>query len=138
MDNKNSKMTEKQKSFCDFYLELGNASEAYKRAYPSCKKDGTARANSSKLLTKTNISQYIEERLKIIEDKRIAKGEEVLQYLTNVMRGEEKDQFGLDALLQDRTKAAELLAKRYGLLKENVNVSGDIGVKIIDDIGEDN
>lgn len=117
MDNK---MTEKQKTFCDYYLETGNATEAYKRAYPSCKKDGTARTNSSKLLTNANISQYIDKRLKEIESERIAKPEEVLQYLTSVLRGEEKDQFGLDATLQDRTKAAELLGKRYRLFVDKV------------------
>ena len=117
MDNK---MTEKQKAFCDYYLEAGNATEAYKRAYPSCKKDGTARTNSSKLLTNANISQYIDKRLKEIESERIAKPEEVLQYLTSVLRGEEKDQFGLDATLQDRTKAAELLGKRYRLFVDKV------------------
>ena len=114
------KMTEKQKAFCDYYLETGNATEAYKRAYPSCKKDGTARTNSSKLLTNANISQYIDKRLKEIESERIAKPEEVLQYLTKVLRGEEKDQFGLDATLQDRTKAAELLGKRYRLFVDQV------------------
>ena len=114
------KMTEKQKAFCDYYLETGNATEAYKRAYPSCKKDGTARTNSSKLLTNANISQYIDKRLKEIESERIAKPEEVLQYLTKVLRGEEKDQFGLDATLQDRTKAAELLGKRYRLFVDKV------------------
>lgn len=113
-------MTEKQKAFCDYYLETGNATEAYKRAYPSCKKDGTARTNSSKLLTNANISQYIDKRLKEIESERIAKPEEVLQYLTSVLRGEEKDQFGLDATLQDRTKAAELLGKRYRLFVDKV------------------
>lgn len=113
-------MTEKQKAFCDYYLETGNATEAYKRAYPSCKKDGTARTNSSKLLTNANISQYIDKRLKEIESERIAKPEEVLQYLTKVLRGEEKDQFGLDATLQDRTKAAELLGKRYRLFVDKV------------------
>lgn len=114
------KMTEKQKAFCDYYLETGNATEAYKRAYPSCKKDGTARTNSSKLLTNANISQYVDKRLKEIESERIAKPEEVLQYLTSVLRGEEKDQFGLDATLQDRTKAAELLGKRYRLFVDKV------------------
>lgn len=124
------KMNEKQKAFCDYYLELGNATEAYKRAYPNCKKDGTARTNSSKLLTNANISQYIDERLKEIESERIAKPEEVLQYLTKVLRGEEKDQFGLDATLQDRTKAAELLGKRYRLFTDKMEVTGKIPVVI--------
>ena len=134
MDNK---MTEKQKAFCDYYLETGNATEAYKRAYPSCKKDGTARTNSSKLLTNANISQYIDKRLKEIESERIAKPEEVLQYLTSVLRGEEKDQFGIDATLQDRTKAAELLGKRYRLFTEKMEIEGAQRVQIVDDIEDE-
>ena len=74
----------------------------------------------SQNLEKLSIKSYIEERMKVLDEKRIAKGEEVLQYLTKVMRGEEKDQFGLDASLQDRTKAAELLGKRYRLFVEKV------------------
>lgn len=115
-----SKMTEKQKAFCDYYLESGNATEAYKRVYKGCKKDETARANSSRLLTNANVSEYLKERIKQIEDERIAKPMEVLQYLTKVMRGEEKDQFDLDAPLNERTKAAELLGKRYRLFTEKI------------------
>lgn len=131
------KLTPKQKAFCDYYIETGNATEAYKRAYPTCIKDGAARANASKLLTKANISKYIEERIKIIEDKRIAKADEVLQYLTSVMRGEEKDQFGLDPSLQDRNKAAEMLGKRYRLFTDKVEVEAAIPIQIVDDIDEE-
>ncbi|WP_346891218.1 terminase small subunit [Clostridium sp. UBA3887] len=127
------KLTPKQKAFCDYYIETGNATEAYIRA--GYNKKG-ARANSSRLIANDNIKQYIDERLKEIEDKRIAKGEEVLQYLTKVMRGEEKDQFGLDASLQDRTKAAELLGKRYRLFTENIKVEGTQQVQIVDDIDD--
>ena len=63
-----------------------------------------------------------------IEDERIAKGDEVLKYLTKVMRGQEKDQFGLDASLQDRTKAAELLGKRYRLFVDKVEQKVDANV----------
>ncbi|MDC4242642.1 terminase small subunit, partial [Clostridium tertium] len=97
-------LTPKQKAFADYFIELGNATEAAIRAGYNKK---TARQIGSMNLTKVDIKQYIDERLAKIEDERIAKGEEVLQYLTKVMRGEEKDQFGLDASLQDRTKAAE-------------------------------
>lgn len=128
------KLTPKQKAFIDYYLETGNATESYKKAYKSCKKDGTARANSSKLLANANISKYIEERVKQMDDERIAKPEEVLKYLTSVMRGQEKDQFGLDASLQDRTKAAELLGKRYRLFTEKLEVEGKQQVQIVDDI----
>lgn len=111
------KMTEKQKAFCDYYIETGNATEAAIKAGYSKK---TAKVIGSENLTKPYLKQYIDERLTKIEDERIAKGEEVLQYLTRVMRGEEKDQFGLDSSLQDRTKAAELLGKRYRLFVDKV------------------
>ncbi|RKI45528.1 terminase small subunit [Clostridium paraputrificum] len=125
------KLTPKQKAFADYYIELGNATEAAIRAGYNKK---TARQIGSMNLTKVDIKQYIEERLAKIEDARIAKGEEVLQYLTKVMRGEEKDQFGLDPSLQDRTKAAELLGKRYRLFTEKVEVEGFQQVQIVDDI----
>lgn len=120
-----SKITLKQKTFVDIYLETGNASEAYKKVYTSCKKDATARANASRLLSKDNICQYRDERIKQMDEKSIAKPEEVLKYLTGVMRGDIKDQFDLDASLQDRTRAAELLGKRYGVFKEKVDMNVD-------------
>lgn len=127
------KMTEKQKAFCDYYIETGNATEAAIKAGYSKK---TAKVIGSENLTKPYLKQYIDERLTKIEDERIAKGEEVLQYLTKVMRGEEKDQFGLDASLQDRTKAAELLGKRYRLFTEKIEVDGVQQVQIVDDIDD--
>ena len=125
------KLTPKQKAFADYYIETGNAEQAAIKAGYSKK---YARGNAHKLVANSCISTYIEERLSKIEDARIAKGEEVLQYLTKVMRGEEKDQFGLDPSLQDRTKAAELLGKRYRLFTEKVEVEGVQQVQIVDDI----
>ncbi|MDM8312846.1 terminase small subunit [Clostridium cadaveris] len=128
------KLTPKQQAFADYYIETCNATEAAIKAGYNKK---TARQIGSMNLTKVDIKQYIEERLSKIEDERIAKGEEVLQYLTKVMRGEEKDQFGLDASLQDRTKAAELLGKRYRLFVENVKLEGVQQVQIVDDIEDE-
>nr|DAO05840.1 MAG TPA: Terminase small subunit [Caudoviricetes sp.] len=126
-----NKLTEKQKRFIDYYIETANATESAKRAGYSSK---TAKNIGAENLTKLNY--FIQERLQQLENNRIASQEEVLQYLTKVMRGEEKDQFGLDASLQDRTKCAELLGKRYGTFKEKVEVAGNIPVVITDDITE--
>ena len=117
------KLTPKQKAFADYYIETGNATEAERRA-------GYKKPNvqGSQNLDKLSVKSYIEERIKALDEKRIAKGEEVLQYLTKVMRGEEKDQFGLDASLQDRTKAAELLGKRYRLFVDKVEQKFDATV----------
>ena len=120
------KLTPKQQAFADYYIETGNATEAARRA-------GYKKPNvqGSENLEKLSIKSYIEERMKVLDEKRIAKGEEVLQYLTKVMRGEEKDQFGLDASLQDRTKAAELLGKRYRLFVDKVEA--DINKTVVFD-----
>ena len=108
----NDVLTEKQKRFCDYYLETGNATEAAIKAGYSKK---YANTNANKLLQNTTIKPYIKQRLKQMDEERIAKPEEVLKYFTSVMRGEIKDQFDLDAPLQERTKAATELAKRYRL-----------------------
>jgi phage terminase small subunit len=120
------KLSEKQKAFADYYIESGNASEAYSKAgYKNYKSAGV---EASKTLKNPNVKAYLDKRLKQIEDERIAKPTEVLQYLTKVMRGEEKDQFDLDAPLNERTKAAELLGKRYRLFTERQEIehSGEV------------
>ena len=122
MSSTRDKLTMKQKAFADFYIECGNATEAAIRAGYSKK---AAQQIGSENLLKPLISAYLEQRMEQIENERIATGEEVLKYLTSVMRGEEKDQFGLDPSLQDRTKAAELLGKRYRLFTDKVEVKDD-------------
>jgi len=126
-----NKLTEKQKRFIDYFIETANATESAKRAGYSEK---TAKNIGAENLTKLN--RFIQEKLKEKESKRIASQDEVLEYLTKVMRGEEKDSFGLDASLQDRTKCAELLGKRYGTFKEKVDLTGKLPVVICDDITE--
>ena len=124
-------LTEKQKRFIDYYIETANATESAKRAGYSAK---TAKNIGAENLTKLNT--FIQKKLEEKQNSRIASQDEVLEYLTRVMRGEEKDQFNLDASLQDRTKCAELLGKRYGTFKEKVDVTGNIPVVIQDDITE--
>ena len=125
------KLTPKQKAFCEYYLETGNQTEAAIKAGYSKK---TARVIGQENLLKPAIKEYLEKRLAEIDAKRIANSNEVLEYLTRVMRGEEKDQFGLDVSIQDRTKAAELLGKRYRLFTDKVQVEGVVPVMIV---GED-
>lgn len=104
------KLTPKQKAFADNYIELGNATEAARKAGYSEK---TARVIGQENLLKPAISSYIAERLKQIEDIRIADVSEVLQFFSSVMRGEVKDQFEMDAALSDRLSAGRELMKRY-------------------------
>ena len=102
-------LTPKQKAFADYYIELGNATEAAKRAGY---KERAAYAMGAENLKKPQIKAYITERQQQIEDSRIASAAEIMQYFTSVMRGEIKDQFDLEPPLAERTKAAVELAKR--------------------------
>ena len=126
-----NKLTEKQKRFIDYYIETANATESAKRAGYSEK---TAKNIGAENLTKLNF--FIQERLQEIENRRIASLEEVLQFLTSGMRGEIKDQFGLDAAFQERIKCAELLGKRHGAFVEKKEVSGGYKVELVDDVNE--
>lgn len=144
------KLTEKQKAFCDYYIESLNATESYKKAYPNCKKDATARTNSSKLLTNTNIKKYIDEQLQQMQSNRIADATEILEYLTKGMRQEleeevvvmvNKGEFTSEPQtvkkkisIKDSNKCAELLGKRYGLYTEKLEA--DVNQVIF--VGEDN
>lgn len=103
-------LTLKQKAFADYYIELGNATEAAKKAGYSQKWAGT---NADKLLKNTNLVAYIAERMRPEEEKRIATAEEVMQFFSDVMNGRVKDQFGLDASLSDRLNAGKELMKRH-------------------------
>lgn len=125
------KLTEKQKRFIDYYIEFADAKKAAIEAGYSKK---TAKQIGSENLTK--LDYFIKSKLEEKESQRIASQDEVLQYLTKVMRGEEKDQFGLDASLQDRTKCAELLGKRYGTFIEKKEIAGGYTVELVDDVNE--
>jgi len=142
------KLTEKQKAFCDYYIETLNATEAYKRAGYVVKNDNVAAVSANRLLRNVKIQKYIQERMKQKESERIASQNEVLEFLTRVMRGEEIEEVvgftengpvkeKKTPSTRDRVKAAELLGKRYALFTEKVNVEGNMGVAIIDDIKED-
>ena len=108
-------LTPKQQAFADYYIECGNATEAAKRAGYSEKNVGE---NAAKTLKNPNVSSYIAERMAEQSRKRVADANEVIEFYTAVMRGEVKDQFGLDASLSDRLKAGDSLMKRYAVGSE--------------------
>lgn len=131
MEEEYDNLTEKQKRFIDYYIETANATESARMAGYSKK---TAKNIGNENLTK--LHSFISVKLEEKASQRIASQEEVLEYLTSVMRGKEKDSFGLDASLQDRTKCAELLGKRYGTFVDKKEITGAVPVVIKDDITE--
>ena len=115
-------LTPKQQKFAEYYLETGNATESAKKAGSSEK---TAYSIGNENLSKPEIKEYIQERLDELKSKQIATIDEVMQFYTSIMRGEEKDQFGLDASLTDRIKAGQELVKRLTV----ADGSGDDQIK---------
>lgn len=114
-------MNQKQKAFCDYYIATLNATESAVKAGYSKK---TARSIGAENLTKPDIKNYIAEKLQKADKSRIATAEEVLEYLTAVVRNER-------VKTCDRTKAAELLGKRYAIFAEKIEA--DTTVRVIMD-----
>ncbi len=106
-------LSAKEMAFVDAYMTDMNGFEAAKKANLSnTDNEATLRSMARNMLEKPNVIMEIQRRNQQMRKKGIADSEEVMNYLTQVMRGEIKDQFGLDAPLAERTKAAQELAKR--------------------------
>lgn len=129
-------MNERQKRFADEYIRTANKHQAAIRAGYSEK---YARTSSHKLLENKGIKAYVEARFKELEKQAIAEQDEVLQYLTAVMRGEQEDEENIvvpkgdyvsdvekhtkKADTAQRTKAAELLGKRYAIFTDKQEIT---------------
>jgi phage terminase small subunit len=108
-DNPDKPLTLREQAFCREYIKKPNGKQAATKAGYAPR---TAAITASKLLTHANIKKKIGQLTEKRDMKAIADGAEVMEYLTRVMRGEINDQFGLEASLNERTKAAQELAKR--------------------------
>lgn len=142
-------MNEKQKRFCDEYLIDLNATQAAIRA--GYKKE-TAYSQGQRLLKNVEVKKYIEERMEEKEKKLIADQDEVLRYLTSVLRGESSSEEivveglgdGCSAARtmekapseKDKLKAAELLGKRYSMFTDKLEADVDMELLISVDYGD--
>lgn len=122
-------LTEKERIFADEYIKTTNATQsAIKAGYA----ENSASVTGSKMLRKPKVRQYIDAVMNERSKDTIATADEVLEYLTRVVRGEEKDAFGLDVSVADKTKAAELLGKRHMLFTDKVKLDAEIEIDISD------
>lgn len=146
-------LTEKRKLFADEYLIDLNASRAYQSAYSRVKNSDVAAAAASRLLKDADVKQYISEQIDKIHNEKTADAQEVIEYLTAVLRGESE---GTEIVVEgtgdgcseartilkkpsekERLKAAELLGKRYALFTDKVETDMDMDLNITIDYGED-
>ena len=145
-------MTEKQKRFCDEYLIDCNATRAYKAVYKNVKSDVVAATNGGRLLRNAEVQKYIDDRMEEIHNEKTADAQEVIEYLTSVMRGEStSEEIVVEGTgdgcsearaiekapsEKDRLKAAELLGKRYSLFTDKVEMDTDLDLNITIDYGK--
>jgi phage terminase small subunit len=144
-----AKMTAKMQRFCDEYLIDLNATQAAIRAGYSEK---TAYSIGQENLNKPEIKKYIAQRMAEKDSALIADQDEVLKYLTSVLRGQSQSEIVVvegigDGCSEARTmqktpdekerlRAAELLGKRYGLYTEKVDQTVDMELNITVDYGD--
>ncbi|PGZ45708.1 terminase small subunit [Bacillus anthracis] len=136
------KLTPKQQAFCDYYIETGNATEAAKKAGYSQK---TAKEMGNENLSKPHLKAYIEERMSQKEEERVASQDEILEFLTRVMRGQTTEQIPVgkgegyfeledkDTYVKDRVRAAELLGKRHMMWTEKKEIEVTVPT-FVDDV----
>lgn len=136
-------LTERQKRAADFFVECGSKSKALKKA-------GYNKSSFS-VFEKPEVKEYVKKRLKSLESERIASAKEVMEYLTSVMRGEEKEEVIVmeseggatnarnvekSIPVKDRIRAAELLGKRFGIYSDKSKAGENISIIIKDDLNE--
>lgn len=122
-------LNNRQINFALAYKESNNITQSAIKAGYSPK---TACVQGCNLLKNHRVAEYIEAINERLESEKIADIQEVMEYLTSVMRGEAKDQFDMDVSIQDRTRAARELARRLDVKSRNLNV--ECAVNIIDNI----
>ena len=135
----------KHRKFIDEYLIDLNATRAYKAVY-KVKDDNAAAVGGNRLLRNPKIKEYVEEQFDKLHNEKTADMQEIIEYLTSVMRGisesevvvvEGKGEGRSKAVKvkkapdeKEKLKAAELLGKRFGLFKDKFEIDENVSVVI--------
>lgn len=132
-------LTNSQRKFCEEYVNNGlNGTQAYLKAYKTCKKEETARVNASRLLTNANIQEYVNELQENLKSKAIMSIEERMEWLTNMINGTYKkksydgngNEYENEAYDGDKLKAMDILNKMGGVYV--TKIQGDVKVNYED------
>lgn len=144
-------LTIKQKQVADDYIITGNKTQSYLKFYKKIKNRETAAAAASRLFNTQEMKEYIEERMKALDEELIADQREVLRGLTRQFRREEMDYqvvmvkkpsfdengnflgieekpevIKLPTQNKDSIKAGELIGKRFGMWTDKIDMDIDV------------
>ena len=154
-------LTIKKKQVADDYIITGNKTDSYLKFYKNVKNRETAAAAASRLFNTQEMKDYIEERMKELDEELIAGQREVLRGLTRQFRREEIDYqvvmvkkpsfddngnflgieekpevIKLPTQNKDSIKAGELIGKRFGMWTDKIDIEGDVNIVLEDDYGD--
>lgn len=148
-------LTLKQQKFADEYIISGNATDAYKKAYPNIKNDATAAQAGSRLLRNVNVSKFLAERTESIRNSKIMDQQEVLERFTAIARGEPKKgvyrenltvkgetfetikEYEHSPSFEDMSKALEQIGKRYAMWTDKQQIDGEMDISVVVDYGDE-
>lgn len=150
-------LDQRERAFADEYIiNKGNAYQAAlsagysentaNHAYQWLSDETTINHDARRLPYKPELKAHIDERLKEIASEKVASAEEIMQYLTSVVRGEdseetivmrgtgvgmtEAERLSKPPSTRDRLRAAETLAKIMGMYTNRVDITGALPVII--------
>lgn len=136
-------LSNQQRKFCEEYVNNGNnGTQAYLKAYKTCKKEEAAMVNASRLLRNAKVSEYIAELREELRKKAIMTAEERMIWLTKVLTGEIKEKVAVQhenretgeikmietdfpAKLDTKLKSLEILNKMTGEYIEKLELSNN-------------
>ena len=147
-------LTLKQQKFIDEYIISGNATEAYKKAYPNVKKDETAAQAGSRMLRNVKVAAELANRVKEAKDGRIMDVQEALAISSSIARGEVQRSYSKQydrvegkvikevdyefaPAIEERQRSLEHILKVNGAFLDRKEITGDIAITFIDDIGSE-
>ncbi|MFQ9967262.1 MAG: terminase small subunit [Peptoniphilus sp.] len=151
-------LTIKQKQVADDFIITGNRTKSYLKFYKNVKNRETAAAAASRLFSTQEVKEYIESKMKELDEELIADQREILRGLTRQFRREETDYqvvmtkkpsfddngnflgieekpevLKLPTQNKDSIKAGELLGKRLGMWTDKLELESASQVVIVDD-----
>ena len=151
-------LTIKQKQVADDFIITGNRTKSYLKFYKNIKNRETAAAAASRLFSTPEVKEYIESKMKELDEELIADQREILRGLTKQFRREETDYqvvmtkkpsfddngnflgieekpevLKLPTQNKDSIKAGELLGKRLGMWTDKLELESASQVVIVDD-----
>ena len=109
---KDEHLSPQEKRFCEIYVKTSKGGQSVLEAGYNVSNLQQASVYASHLIRKPKIKREIDRLQSAGEKSAIATAQQVMEFFTRIMNGEEKDQFGLELSANDRLKAAMELAKR--------------------------